>query len=141
MSGRRQLRLVAGYGALVAALAVACGGRVTDVGSPGEPVHEDGGGPDSWAGPTDAGHSDGFMLVGPDAGSGEQPGTCCCINSGPHSGCPFAGCPECPDGYADDLPDADCDAYCQCLYDNGAGCPASSCTCPSPGGPYVPDGR
>ncbi len=39
-----RLRFVAVYGALAAALGVACGGRVTDVGSPGEAV-PDGGAP------------------------------------------------------------------------------------------------
>jgi hypothetical protein len=43
-----RLRLVAGYVALAAALGGACGGRVTDVGSPGEAV-QDGGAPRSSA--------------------------------------------------------------------------------------------
>ncbi len=58
-----RLRHVAGYGALAAAVGVACGVRAIDVGTPDESVTEEGGVPESSAGaPAHAGSHDASAL-------------------------------------------------------------------------------
>jgi hypothetical protein len=125
-----RLRLLAGYAALAAALGVACSGRTTDVGSPGEPVHGDGGAPESSAGaPADAGSSD------PDASSGwvPPPSMCgCCLphplGSAINCSCP-AGCPP-PRTYSDAAGQPGATQVVHCCCGNSDDAPWCNGACP-----------